>query len=119
MIGHLTTHELAVHRPSTTTDDVGGQVVTYSEIGTIRAQVSQPSVEERRVAQQNGTNLAHVLHAVSGADVQRGDELDGDLPSSLPAGRRLRVVATLANSRGTYTRIECEITQAEPESESS
>lgn len=113
MIGHLALTELTVHRPSTVDDGVGGQAVTYSEVGEIRAQVNQPTVEERRLAQQAGALLSHVLHTVAGADVRRGDELDGDLPSEVPADRRLRVISTVSNSRSTYLRIECEVTQAE------
>jgi hypothetical protein len=113
MIGHLTTHTLTVHRPSTVADGIGGTTVTYSEVGEVRVQMSQPTVEERMLAQQSGAELDHVLHGVTGLDVRRGDELDGDLPPDVPAGRRLRVTAVISNSRKTYTRIETETTGAE------
>jgi hypothetical protein len=112
-IGHLTLTLLTVHRPSTVADGIGGTTVTYSQVGEIRAQASQPTTEERLLAQQAEANLSHVLHTTAGADVRRGDELDGDLPSDVPEGRRLRVVSAVSNSRSTYLRIECETTQAE------
>ncbi|MCI0632518.1 MAG: phage head closure protein [Actinobacteria bacterium] len=114
MIGHLTRTDLTVHRPSTVDDGSGGQTVTFTEVGTIRAQVSQPSTTERAEASQWGVELMHVIHTIADADVERGDELSGDLPSSVPAGRRLRVVATISNSRSTYLRIEAEVAEPEP-----
>lgn len=113
MIGHLTRTLLTVHRPSTVADGIGGTTVAFVQVGQVRVQVNQPTVEERMLAQQSGVGLSHVLHAVAGSDVRRGDELDGDLPSDVPEGRRLRVVAAVSNSRTTYLRLECEITQAE------
>jgi hypothetical protein len=112
-IGHLCRTVLTVHRPTPTDDGMGGRTVTYTSIGQVRVQVNQPTAEERMLAQQAGAELSHVLHAVASVDVRRGDELDGDLPSDVPVGRRLRVIATVSNSRSTYTRIEAEITQAE------
>lgn len=113
MIGHLARTPLTVWRPSTTSDGAGGQVTTYTLAGHIRAQVSQPNAEERMLAAQAGAELSHVVHAVAGVDVRRGDELDGPVPSPLPDGHRLRVLAVIANSRSTYTRIECEVIQTE------
>jgi SPP1 family predicted phage head-tail adaptor len=113
VIGHLTRTELTVHRPSTVDDGAGGQTVTFAEVGTIRAQVSQPSTTERAEASQWGVELMHVIHTLAGADVRRGDELSGDLPSTTD-GRRLRVVAALSNSRSSYLRIEAEAAQPEP-----
>lgn len=113
MINHLTRTLLTVHRPSTASDGMGGRTVTFAEVGEVRVQVSQPTVEDRMLAQQAGAELSHILHATYGADVRRGDELDGDLPSDIPAGRRLRVFAVVSNSRSTYRRIEAEVTQAE------
>lgn len=113
MIGHLTRTPLTVHRPATASDGMGGQTVTYTAAGEIRVQVNQPTTDERMLAQQAGVDLTHILHAVAGVDVRRGDELDGDLPSPLDDGKRLRVFAVVSNSRTTYTRIECETVQSE------
>ncbi|HMG44656.1 MAG TPA: head-tail adaptor protein [Acidimicrobiales bacterium] len=112
-IGHLCVTALTVHRPSTVADGIGGTTVTYSQVGQIRAQVNQPTPEERMLAQQAEANLTHILHTVAGADVRKGDELGGDLPTDVPAGRRLRVISAVSNSRTTYLRIEAETTQAE------
>ncbi len=112
-IAHLTKTDLTVYRPTATSDGLGGQTTTYTQVGQIRVQVNQPTTDERMLAQQAGVDLTHVLHAIYGVDVQRGVELDGDLPSPLPDGRRLRVIAVISNSRSTYTRIECETVQVE------
>lgn len=115
MIGHLLNRTVTVHRPQTTPDDVGGYTVAYVEVGEIRAQVNQPTPAERQLAAQFGANLSHVVHALYGEDVRRGDELGGELPSDVPVGSRLRVISAVSDSRSTYTRVECEITQAEQE----
>jgi head-tail adaptor len=113
MIGHLLNRTLTVHRATATTDGVGGQTITYAQVGTVRAQVNQPTAEQRQAAGQWAANLSHIVHTLPGADVQRGDELGGDLPSDIPSGARLRVLSTVANSRDTYTRLDVEITQPE------
>jgi hypothetical protein len=114
-VGHLCRRALlTVWRPATVDDGMGGRTVTFSQVGEIRGQVSQPSTQERMLAQQAQVLLSHVVHTVAGVDVARGDHLDGDLPSDVPDGHRLRVTAVVANSRESYTRIECEVVQAEP-----
>lgn len=107
MIGHRLNSTLTVYRASYTTDAVGGRTRSFVAAGTIRAQVSQPSAEERAVAAQEGATLHHVVHTTYGADVQRGDELDDG------GARRLRVLAVVHDSRMTYSRLECEVVQGE------
>lgn len=107
MIGHRLNSTLTVHRPTVIADGAGGGVKTFSELGTIRAQVSQPSAQERLVAAQAGALLTHVVHVANGEDVQRGDELDTG------TGRRLRVLAATHDSRNTYLRLDCEQVQGE------
>jgi SPP1 family predicted phage head-tail adaptor len=110
MIRHRLNTTLTVFRPAAADDGAGGQTVTFGEAGEVRAQVSQPTAEERATAQQFGANLTHLVHTTYGADVRRGDELDGDLPSA--TGERLRVFAVVSDSRSTYKRLECEAVQA-------
>jgi SPP1 family predicted phage head-tail adaptor len=105
VIGHRLNSELTVYRATDTPDGAGGTTRAFASAGTIRAQVSQPSAEERTVAAQTGANLTHVVHTTRGADVERGDELD------IGGARRLRVVSVTWDSRQTYTRLECEVTQ--------
>lgn len=112
MIAHRLITALEVWRPAGETDAGGGESITYSHVGDIRCQVSQPSREERRTAQREGADLSHVLHMSATADVARGDQLRGSVPSALD-GRCLRVTATVSNSRATYLRVECEATQPE------
>jgi hypothetical protein len=114
VISHLLDRDLTVYRPSAVDDGAGGQTVTHAESGTVRAVVSQPSAAERDTAAQWGTRLSHVVYCEPGADVRRGDQLGGELPSDVPTDARLRVIAIVRNSRSTYTRVECETTQVEP-----
>lgn len=107
MIRHRLNRTLTVYRKTYAADGAGGRTATFASVGTIPAQVNQPSAEERMVAAQAGANLTHVVHAPYGANVERGDELDAGGP------RRLRVLAVITNSRRTYSRLECEVKQSE------
>lgn len=107
MIAHRLNSELTVYRASYVDDGRGGRTQTFAALGTIRAQVNQPSAQERLTASQWGDRLTHVVHTTFGADVERGDELDAG------GARRLRVLGVLNDSRQTYKRLECEVTQSE------
>lgn len=107
MIGHRLITELTVYRPGYTTDNVGGRTQTFADQGTIRAQVNQPSSQERLAAAQLGAELAYVVHTAYGADVERGDHLDDG------GVRRLRVRAVEHDSHNTYSRLECEVVEGE------
>lgn len=107
MIGHRLNTTLTVLRPSRTPDGAGGSTETLVTVGTIRAQVSQPTAAERVAAQQLGANLTHVVHTTATADVDRGDRLNAGGPWPL------RVLAVVKNSRSTYKRLECEVAQSE------
>lgn len=108
MISHLLNRTLTVFRPQTVDDGSGGQTVTLVQVGTVRAQVNQPSAAERQTAAQWGSEHTHTIHTPAGADVARGDELRGD-------GQTFRVISTVTNSRTTYTRAEAELIQLEGE----
>lgn len=112
MIRHRLNVSLEVWRAAVTLDDGGGQQTVWSHAGGIRGQVNQPNADEQQVAQQLGAKLSHTIHTRYGADVGRGDELDGDLPSEVRDEERLRVVAAVSDSRRTYTKLLCEIVQA-------
>lgn len=107
MIRQRLNSTLDVLRPSRTPDGAGGSTEQLVSAGTIRAQVNQPSAEERLAAAQLGANLTHVVHTIAMADVERGDRLDTGGPQLLV------VVAVLTDSRRTYKRLECEVTQSE------
>jgi hypothetical protein len=115
VIGHLMTHRATVHRPSTVTDEVGGQTVTYAVVASgVRVKVGQPSAEERLQGDQWGARLTHVGHTFVTANIGRGDELvvTPALPD-VPARGRLRVLAVSTDSHGTYRRLELEAYQPE------
>lgn len=115
LIEHLLTQTLDHYRPMYDLDAGGGQALTgYQPLGPLRCMVSQPSsAEVQDAAAKWGAALSHVVHCLYGEDVQRGDELDGPVPS-IPDGCRLRVIDVIANSRRTYLRLSCETVQAEP-----
>lgn len=112
MIGHRLNTPLDVWRPVVTLDAGGGQQTVWQQIGQIYGQVSQPSADERRIAQQDGAQLTHIVHTIYGADVKRGDELAGELPSEVRDGERLRVLSAVSDSRRTYLRVETQARQA-------
>lgn len=105
MIAHRLNSTLTVYRATYVDDGAGGRTKTSAVAGTIRAQVNQPTAQERLAAAQLGAELSHVIHTTFGADVERGDELDAG------GARRLRVRAVFNDSRETYKRLECEVVQ--------
>jgi len=95
-----------VWRQSRTSDGMGGWVVEWARVATVRARFSQPSATERVVAAQNGADLSHVVYLLSTAGVQRGDEL-----------RRGTDVFTVAatyepSEPNTYLRADCKLRQS-------
>lgn len=107
MIEHLLNSELTVYRAAYVADGAGGRTKTFAEQGTIRASVAQPTDMERNTAAQFGARLDSLVYTTSGADVERGDELDDG------GARRLRVIAVERNSRRTYYRLHCTVAQGE------
>lgn len=105
MIEHLLNSEATVYRPAFAADGRGGRTATVSAVGTVRAMVGQPSAVEVVEAGQHGARLLTPVHMAATADVRRGDELD------VGGARRLRVVAVVSDSRGTYRRADCEVMQ--------
>lgn len=112
MIGHLLNRTATVYRPSSTTDEVGGQTVTLAAAGTVRIKVGQPTAEERMQGDQWGGRLTHVAHVLAGADVERGDELEVTRVAGSSARGRLRVLAVSGNSHDSYRRLELEAYEA-------
>lgn len=117
MVGHLMTHTLSLYRGEDTIDSGGGQTVTFTQVGTIRAKVNQPTPEEVQEAAVWGARLSHVVHAEEFEDIRRGDEFGGELPSEILAGYRLRVLAVVSDSHQTYRRMLCSTVQAVDDTE--
>ena len=103
---HRFTTPLQVWRRVTADDTGGGQTTEWVQAGTVFGQVSQPSADDRRVAQQSGGELAHVVHCHPSADVKRDDRL------IVPDGRDLKVAVTTVPSQQRYLRVECWSVQA-------
>lgn len=107
MIAHLLNRTLAVWRPVTSDDGSGGQEVTLTSVGNVRAKVDQPTAEERQVNDQLSAEHTHTIRFLPSADVERGDELRGD-------GQTFRVLATMEPSHPVYLRALAQLVQAEP-----
>lgn len=117
MIDHLMTQTLSVYRSEDTVDSGGGRVQAFSQVGTIRAKVNQPTPDEVQAAGVWGARLSHVVHTPVQNDVRRGDEFGGELPSELLTGYRLRALAVVSDSHQTYRRALCETVQAVDDTE--
>jgi SPP1 family predicted phage head-tail adaptor len=104
--GHELRRILAVWRPQTAADGSGGQTVTHTQVGTVRALVSQPTAAERVEAARAGAEHTQTVHLPPDADVARGDELRGD-------GDTFRVKATVRPSEPVYLRADVELVQHE------
>lgn len=105
MLRHLLNDSVTAYRAAYTGDGRGGRAKSMTSHGTLRARLSQPSVNERMLAGQQGATLDYVVHVLYEADVQRGDELDHG------GARRLRVKAVTNDSSRTYKRLECQVVE--------
>ena len=103
-IGMHLNRRLDQWRYQTTPDGSGGQVTTWTQLGTVRARVSQPTAAERVAAQQAGAEHTQTVYVQPRADVRRGDELRG------PEGA-WRVKAVFRPSEPVYLRADCELVQ--------
>ncbi len=108
----ISTHELnrrfRVMRPGSTGDSSGGSVPTLTEVGIVRAKISQPTTAEQYEAQQAGSTFTVIAHLKPTADVRRGDRL-----IALDDGDSLRVKSTVTPSDPVYLRADCEQLQTE------
>lgn len=116
MIRHLLNMSVDIYRATPSDDGQGGTTRALTQVGTVRARVSQPTATERAVAAQMGAVVQHVVHVAYTTDVERGDEIDtGAYPygaSSYGVGpRRLRVQSVVSDSSATYKRLECQVIQ--------
>src|SRR5688572_28306838 len=115
MIGHLLPPPGALYRPSKTKAPVGGPAEPFALVSsTLKVMPAQPQPEEQRIVAQGGATLDYVLYALSGADVRRGDEIAGTLPSPTNVVQRVKVWGVVRNSRSTYTRLQCQVIQRKP-----
>jgi hypothetical protein len=111
-IAHLMTQTLSQYRGEPVVDSGGGQDIVWSQVGTLRAKVNQPTPEEIQAAGTWGAQLSHVVHAEAYEDVRRGDMFGGETPSEVLPGFMLRVIAVVSDSHQTYRRMLCEVVQA-------
>jgi SPP1 family predicted phage head-tail adaptor len=97
---------LTVTRRILTDDGAGGSTQTWVVVGTVRAQVNQPTDLEQIRAGVNGNTNTHDIHMLPNSDVRVGDRLSGD-------GQLFEVIATQTPSRPVYHKAVCELRQAE------
>lgn len=98
---------LTVWRPTLTADGSGGQSTAYTQHGTERARVSQPSAAEQVEAARAGATHTHAVYLRPTAAVYRGDELRG-------GGQTFRVKNTYRPSEPVYLRADVELSETEP-----
>lgn len=98
---------LTVFRKTSTEDPYGGTSYVMTQVGTVRAKVSQPAAAEQIEAQQAGTSMTMIVHMQPSDIVYRGDELHR------ANGDKLRVKYTIQPSEPVYLRADCE--QIQPE----
>lgn len=104
-VGRLLNRKVPLWRATTSDDGGGGQETTWSQVGTPRARMSQPTARERQAADQAQAQLDETWYFAPDADVRRGDELR-------PAGRVVEVFAVFEPSEpGTYLRADCTVRQ--------
>lgn len=107
----LLIHPFTISRRARIDDGRGGAPVTYTEIGTERGRIRPASSEERQIAAQEGRQISHVLYLRGGADIGRGDQVEG-------AGLMVDVLAVREPSRaGHHLEIDCRERQSEAEAE--
>lgn len=103
-VDHMLNRQLEVWRTTLTPDGMGGQDKTTAQAGTVAAKVDQPSVNERMLAAQAGSEHTHDVYLQPDADVHRGDELRGD-------GQVLRVLSVVQPSSPIYSKAEAQLIQ--------
>ena len=111
-VAHLMTQTLSQYRGEQVEDSGGGQELTFSFVGSVRAKVNQPTPEEVQEAAVWGAQLSHVVHTEVYEDIRRGDMFGGETPSEVLPGFMLRVIAVVSDSHQTYRRALCEVVQA-------
>lgn len=107
-----------VQRPTSTPDGAGGWSQTWAEAGQIPVRCSQPSSADGESAQAGRAAITHVVYALPGADVRRGDRLH--LASQLLNGvvliageLLLDVDSVVEPSEPVYRRAACVSVQTE------
>ena len=78
-VAHLMTQTLSQYRGEQVEDSGGGQELTFSFVGSVRAKVNQPTPEEVQEAAVWGAQLSHVVHTEAYEDIRRGDIDAGNL----------------------------------------
>lgn len=73
----LLNNDFTLARIQRTPNGQGGWAASYVANGTVRGRLRPASGEEVLAAQQEGYTLSHVLYVAAGADIQRGDRVDG------------------------------------------
>lgn len=73
----LLNNSFALSRIQRTPNGQGGWEVSYAPLGTVQGRLRPASATEVLAAQQASTSISHVLYVVYGADIQRGDRVEG------------------------------------------
>lgn len=97
----LLNNTFSLSRIVRTFDGAGGWVEARTTIGTVRGRLRPMGGTERDVADQEQREITHVLYVAAGANIARGDEVEG-------AGVIVEVLGVREPSRaGHHLEVDC------------
>jgi len=102
---HLLNETVQVERPTRTADGQGGWKEGWQAAGLVRVRIRPASAREREAGAVTEALLTHVVYAMDGADIRRGDRLVRE------SGEQLAVIAVRRPSAGHHLEIDAEAVQ--------
>lgn len=73
----LLNHDFAVRRKRRTSNGQGGWPEDFVLVATVRGRLRPASSAEREAALLEERQITHVLYVLAGADIARGDQVEG------------------------------------------
>ncbi len=102
---HLYISTFILQRKERASDNQGGWVETYKDIGEIHGRLRPANATERTVASQEQAYITHVFYCDATEDIRRGDRLKGE-------GIEVNVIAVRNPSyMNHHLEIDCEVIQ--------
>ena len=102
---HLLNETVQVQRPTRAPDGQGGWREGWQDVGAARVRIRPASAREREAGAVTEALLSHVVYAMDGADIRRGDRL------VRASGEMLTVIAVRRPSAGHHLEIDAEAVQ--------
>ncbi|ADU50167.1 phage head-tail adaptor [Thermaerobacter marianensis DSM 12885] len=102
---HLLNETVQIQRRTRTSDGQGGWKEGWQDVGTARVRIRPASAREREAGAVTEALLSHVVYALDGADIRRGDRL------VRASGETLAVISVRQPSAGHHLEIDAEAVQ--------